>query len=102
MCSSASVSDIFPPNHANNHRQTLAVQESSGYDSSSTGSDNTQQQQQQQQSAKNVIQVKDHRIAKRQPSEGGLAGEREKEKERERERLATLKRVKPDVSGSRY
>ena len=48
-----------------------------------------------------MIQVKDHRIAKRQPSEGGLAGEREKEKEKERERLATLKRVKPDVSGSR-
>ena len=80
----------------------MAVQESSGYDSSSTGSDNNQQQQQQQQqSAKSVIQVKDHRIAKRQPSEGGLAGEREKEKEKERERLATLKRVKPDVSGSR-
>ena len=82
----------------------MAVQESSGYDSSSTGSDNTQQQQQQQQqqqSAKNVIQVKDHRIAMRQPSEGDPAGEREREKERERERLATLKRVKPDVSGSR-
>ena len=80
----------------------MAVQESSGYDSSSTGSDNTQQQQQQQQqSAKNVIQVKDHRIAMRQPSEGDPAVEREREKERERERLATLKRVKPDVSGSR-
>ena len=79
----------------------MTVQESSGYDSSSTGSDN-----QQQQSAKNVIQVKDHRIAKKQAGNAGQAGkdlasERQTEKERERERLATLKRVKPDVSGSR-
>ena len=77
----------------------MAVQESSGYDSSSTGSENNNQQQ--QQSAKNVIQVKDHRIAKRQPNDQDFAGERDTEKERERERLATLKRVKPDVSGSR-
>ena len=48
-----------------------------------------------------MIQVKDHRIAKRQPNDQDFAGERDTEKERERERLATLKRVKPDVSGSR-
>ena len=50
-----------------------------------------------------MIQVKDHRIAKRSSNDDGdsAAVKREKEKERERERLATLKRVKPDVSGSR-